>query len=260
MRKLSVIIIVQNEEENIRACLESVRNAEEIIVVDAESMDRTREICQEYTNKIFVRSWQGFAPQKQFALDQVSHEWVLSLDADERVRPELWQEIAVLVKSDAACDGYRIARRSYFLGKWMRYGGWYPGYQLRLFRRNRTRVHFARVHEGFVVEGLLGTLKNDLDHFSHESLFDSLAKLNRYSSLEALDRLQRKPVHSIDFITHSLGAFLNKYIVQRAFLHGLHGFLLSWVSALVKMVLYMKIWHFQHLPESEQNRLQKELN
>ncbi len=259
MKKLSVIVITKNEEKNIRACLESVRQADEIVVVDAESTDRTRAICHEFTDKIYIRAWDGFAAQKQFALDQATHEWVLSLDADERVRPELWQEILILLKGGTDFDGFRIARRSYFMGKWMRYGGWYPGYQVRLFRRNRTGVSSARVHEGFLVEGRIGTLTQDLDHFSHPTLFHSLEKLNRYSTLEALDRLDRKRVRPIHFITHPLSAFLHKFIVQRAFLDGFYGFLLSWISALVKMALYMKIWYHQQLPAETLQQRQKEM-
>ncbi len=246
MEKLSVIIITLNESANIRACLESVAWADEIIVVDANSTDATAAICREFTDKVFVRDWQGYAAQKEYALQQCSHPWVLNLDADEQVRPELREEIQQILRDRPAEDGYLLPRRSYFLGKWIRHCGWYPGYQLRLFRKDKTRVSQVRVHEGFLVNGSVGKLKGDIDHYSHPSLFQSLAKLDKYSSLEALDRFAgRKRIRWYDFFFHPLGNFLLKYVRQKGFLDGMRGFLLCWISALLKMVLYMKMWQLQ---------------
>ena len=255
---VSVAIITQNEEANILGCLESVSWADEIVVVDGFSEDKTIEIAARFTDKIYKKSWAGFSKQKQFALDQCSNEWVLSLDADERVRPELANEIKTLLKNKPAADGYLIARRSYFLNKWIKHCGWYPGYQVRFFKKSRTKLSESRVHEGYLVDGKVATLSCDIDHYSHPSLHNSLEKLNRYSTLEAFDRLERKKVYWIDFITHPLSAFLIKYIRQKGFLDGLHGFLLSWISSFLKMVMYMKIWRFQHLDKKEVDRLKQE--
>jgi glycosyltransferase involved in cell wall biosynthesis len=251
MLDISAAIIAQNEENNIRDCLESVKWASEIVVVDAYSEDETAEVCWRYTDKVFLKEWNGFAEQKQFALDQCTCPWVLSIDADERVTAELHEEILRLFEGEPLFDGYYIARCSYFLGRWMRYGGWYPGYQLRLFRRDAARVSRARVHEGFIVTGKTGTLQHDLLHYSHSSLNESLQKLNRYTSLEALDVYARKRVRWYDFLTHPAGAFLKKYIVQKAVWEGMHGFLLSMIAAFLKMVLYMKIWLIQHSSDDE---------
>ncbi len=250
MAKLSVTIITLNEQAVIRECLASVSWADEIIIVDAESTDNTVEICREYTDRIFTRPWPGFATQKDFALQKCRNEWVLSIDADERVRPELRKEIEQLLSSLPVYDGYRMARRSYFLGKWIQHCGWYPGYQIRLFRKTKTRLSRQRVHEGFLVDGLVGTLSSDIDHYSHDSLFDSLEKLNRYSTLEALDRFGRRVI-PLDFLTHPFSEFWRKYIVQKGFLEGMHGFLLAWIAAFLKMVLYMKLWHLSHLPPDQ---------
>lgn len=252
MAKLSVTIITLNEQEVIRDCLASVTWADEIIVIDAQSTDDTVKICREFTDRIYIRPWPGFAAQKEFALHQSRNEWVLSIDADERVRPELQKEIKQLLSSEPAHDGYRIARRSYFLGKRIRHCGWYPGYQVRLFRKGKTRLSRQRVHEGFLVQGSIGTLKNDIDHYSHDSLFDSLQKLDRYSTLEALDRFGKR-VTPLDFLTHPFSEFWRKYIVQKGFLEGMHGFLLAWIAAFLKMVLYMKLWHLSHLPSDQRN-------
>ena len=246
MERLSVIIITLNEGTNIRACLESVAWADEIIVVDAQSDDETEAICREFTDKVFVRSWPGYAAQKEFALQQSTSSWVLNIDADERVHPELAEEIQQILNDETANDGYLIPRRSFFLSKWIRHCGWYPGYQLRLFRKAKTKVSQVHVHEGFLVDGSIGKLRGDIDHYSHPSLFQSLAKLDKYSSLEALDRFaSRKRIRWYDFFLHPLSNFLLKYVRQKGFLEGMHGFLLSWISALLKMVLYMKMWRLQ---------------
>lgn len=251
MSKLSIAIITCNEEANIRACLESAAWADEIILVDAGSDDATVAIAREFTDRIYYRTWDGFAAQKEFALQQCTSPWVLSLDADERIRPDLRQEIRAIIRDPHAQAGYRVGRRSWFLGKWIRFGGWYPGYQLRLFRREAVRMNHRRVHEGFEVEGGTGTLAGDLDHFSHPSIVSSLDKMNRYSTLEAYDRLTRKRVHVIDFVTHPFAAFMRKYVAQGGFRDGLHGLVLAWVTAVVKLALYMKIWQLQRQPAPE---------
>jgi len=257
MPKISVTIITLNEEELIRDCLESVAWADEIVVVDAQSSDRTVEICREYTDKVIQREWQGFADQKQFALDQCTNEWVLSLDADERVTNELRDEILNILNQNNTADGYYIARRTYFLNKWIKHCGWYPGYQVRLFKRQKTKVSRVRVHEGYIVDGRIDTLKNDIIHFSYSSISQSLEKLNRYTSLEALDRMDQKKVHWYDFILHPMSAFWIKFIAQKGFLDGMHGFLLSWVSTLFKMVLYMKLWRLQRMTPEERQMIRE---
>jgi len=249
MKKLSVIVITRNEAKNIRECLESVRWADEIIVVDARSSDATVEICRGFTERIFVRDWPGFAAQKQFALDQASCEWVLSIDADERVTPALQQEIrAVLGDIAHQHDGYYMPRLSYFLGKKITHSGWYPGYQLRLFKRDLTKVSTSRVHEGFLVAGSVGYLQSDLLHFTHPSVEESLDRMNRYSSLEALDRFERKKTKRVrwyDFIVHPFSAFARQFFVHQGFRDGVQGFILALISGTVKMALYMKLWELQ---------------
>ena len=247
LEPLSVIIITHNEEHNIRECLESVAWAGEIIVVDDGSEDATVEIARTFTEHVFYHAWSGFAAQKDFALQKASREWVLSLDADERVPEDLKAEIfTVLQKPDIPYDGFWIPRLSTFLGKFIYHGGWYPGYQLRLFRREKATITPVRVHEGFIVEGPVGYLNHHLLHYTHRSLSESFERLNRYSSLEALDRVHRKKVHWWDILLHPMGAFLTKYIGLKGYRDGMHGFLLALMSAMVKMALYMKIWELQN--------------
>lgn len=245
---ISVIIITQNEAHNIRDCLKTVIWADEIIIVDAESTDTTRDLCREFTHRIFVRKWSGFADQKQFSLDHATQPWVLSIDADERIPNELAQEIKDLIKSAPEHDGFKIPRLSTFLGKPIYHGGWYPGYQLRLFRREKCRLSQSRVHEGFIVEGSVGLLKNHMMHFTHATLEESLARLNRYSSLEALDRFERlkgKKIHWWDLIAHPFAEFFRKFVAKNGWRDGMHGFLMAMVSAMVKLSLYAKMWEMQ---------------
>ncbi len=244
--RLSVILIAQNEEKNLRDCLESVRWADEIIVVDGGSTDETIAIAREFTEHVFVNPWPGYARQKQFALDRARMEWVLSIDADERVTPELRDEIlSKLADGSMKFSAYEIPRLSTFLGKFIYHSGWYPGYQLRLFRRTKARLSDAQVHEGFIVEGAVGRLKHHMLHFTHRSLEESFERLNRYSGLEAQDRLNRKQVRWWDLLTHPVSAFFNKFIALRGYRDGMHGFVLALITAMVKMALYMKIWELQ---------------
>ena len=247
---ISVILIAQNEERHLRDCLQSVAWADEIIVVDGGSSDRTVEIAREFTEKVYQNAWPGFAAQKRFALQKAGLPWVLSIDADERITPELRDEIlAKLDADDLPESGFYLPRLSTFLGKFIRHSGWYPGYQLRLFQREKTSVIEASVHEGFRVDGQLGHLRNHMLHYTHASLAESLARLNRYSTLEARDRSGRRKVRWWDFVTHPIAAFFNKFVALKGYRDGMHGFVLAAVTAMVKMALYMKMWELQHRQE-----------
>lgn len=246
-KTLSVVIITGNEEKRIRDCLESVKWADEIIVVDSESIDRTVEIAREYTDKIFVRRWEGYAPQKQFAIEQATCDWILSLDADERVSPELKLEIEGILATETEYEGFYIPRRNFFLGKWIRSCGWYPNYQLRLFKKGKGCVTKRKVHEGFVVDGKVGYLKGDIIHYTHMELKSTFAKINEYSSLSAEEKAERRIVKGIDLILHPLSAFLGHYIFRGGFKDGVHGLMVSLIHAMTNMQTYMKIWELQNV-------------
>ncbi|MBC7186020.1 MAG: glycosyltransferase family 2 protein [Calditrichaeota bacterium] len=243
---ISVVIITRDEEDNIEACLQSVQWADDIVVVDAESQDRTVELCRKFTTRVYQRPWPGYAAQKAFAVEHAKHEWVLSLDADERVSDALRDELTSLVFSGPKCDGYYVPRLSSYLGKWITHCGWYPGYQLRFFRKSKVSVAQSRVHEGFVVQGTVGYLRGELLHYSYRDLEENLQKLNRYSTLEALDRVGKARARWYDFVLHPLSEFLRKFIALGGALEGTHGFVLCAMSAFQKMALYMKIWQLQH--------------
>ena len=169
MPTLSAAIITLNEEDRIREALDSVRFADEIVVVDSGSADRTVEICREFTDKVFVETWRGFAGQKNAAVERTTGDWVLSIDADEQVTAELAGEIRGVVSSGGPRDGYLVPRRNFFGGTWVRHGGWYPDYTLRLFRRGKGQFAERRVHEAVTLNGgRVGRLRSPLIHRTYE--------------------------------------------------------------------------------------------
>lgn len=175
----SVIVITRNESQNIDDCLRSISFSDDIIVVDAESTDDTVTRSKSYTAKVFVKPWMGFAAAKQFALTQTSHDWVLWLDADERVMPDLSEEIRHTIQSGPRFAAYTVARRAYFLGKWIKHSGWYPGRVARLFNKQRAQFNDAAVHEGLEINGSVGELKHDLLHFTDPNIYHYFSKFNR---------------------------------------------------------------------------------
>jgi glycosyltransferase involved in cell wall biosynthesis len=243
MTRLSVTIVAWNEEERLRACLESVTWADEIIVVDAESTDKTVALAREFTDRVWVRPWPGFAAQKNFALEQATGDWVLSLDADERVTPELRARVARVLAADGPADGYSVPRRNMFWGAWVRHGGLYPDYQLRLFRRRAGRFLADAVHESVRVEGKVETLGEALLHHSYRSLEDFVQRSNRYSTLAAGEWIRRgKRAGLADLIFRPLGRFLSMYIIRRGFLDGWRGFVLAVLYADYVFLRTAKAW------------------
>lgn len=228
---LSVIVITKNEAANIRACLESVAWADEIIVVDSGSTDDTVAICREFGAQVHVHDWPGFGPQKNRALDYATRDWVFSIDADERVTPELHAEIEAAMHS-AQADGYEIPRLSSFCGRYIRHSGWQPDYVLRLFRRDAGRFSDDLVHERVIVQGNTGRLKHSLLHESFRDLEQVLAKMNHYSSASAKMMQQRARGASLtQAVLHGLWAFIRAYFLRAGFLDGREGFMLAVATA-----------------------------
>jgi glycosyltransferase involved in cell wall biosynthesis len=242
--KLSVVTITYNEEENIAGCLSSVAWADELIVVDAGSTDHTVDRAREFTSRIYRRPWEGYAPAKAFGLTRAEGDWVLWLDADERVTPELAREIRSIVAGPPppfAC--YEVARRAFFLGKWIRHCGWYPGYVVRLFRKDAVRFSGSRVHERAEHAGEAGRLPGDLLHYTDRNLYHYTAKLNRYTSLAALDLAGRKKPFSLyRLLVHPPFQFVKMYFIRRGFLDGRHGLVLAVLSSAYVFTKYAKLW------------------
>lgn len=245
---ISVAIITLNEETNIRRTLESVKWADEIVVVDSGSSDRTVEICRSYTDKIFHQEWLGFAGQKNQAIERTTGDWVLSLDADEPVEAALAEEIRAIIRSPHAAEGYRIPRKTYFLGKWMKYGGWYPDLNLRLFRRGKGRFEERAVHEAVKVEGTIGVTRNAIEHHAYPDLASYMTSINSYSSL-AVKVMAQKRITGFKrswfiILFRPIFTFVLKYIFRLGFLDGKHGLILNLFHAYYVFAKYAKAWEW----------------
>jgi glycosyltransferase involved in cell wall biosynthesis len=248
MPKISAIIITYNEEKNIRRCLSSVDWADEIVVVDSGSTDDTKKIASEFTQKVFDIKWEGFGKAKDFAKDKATYQWILSLDADEVVTEDLRKEIQSVIKSDKTFDGYYIPRRSNFLGKWIRHGGWYPDHVLRLFKKDKAKFNHSMVHEKVEVEGKIGYLRNDLLHHTDPNFDHYLGKLNKYTSVGAEELFRNgKRAWFFDLIFRPLAVFLKMYFAKGGFLDGPHGLILAVSSAFHVFSKYVKLWHLGSL-------------
>jgi glycosyltransferase involved in cell wall biosynthesis len=237
------VIITRNEEKRLGPCLASLTWADEIVVVDAESTDRTVEIARRFTDRIVVRPWPGFAAQKNFAAEQARSDWILSVDADEEVGPELRAEILGVLAGRPAVHGYALPRRNIFWGRWIRHGGLYPDWQVRLFRRGRGRFVERAVHESVEVAGEVGRLRAPLIHRSYESVAQFLERANRYSSLAA-DDLARSGGGGglVPLLLRPLGRFATMYVLRGGFLDGTPGFLLAGLYAYYVFIRAAKVW------------------
>jgi glycosyltransferase involved in cell wall biosynthesis len=250
---LSVIIITRDEERNIKECLESVAWANEIIVVDAQSKDRTVEYAKRYTSEVFVTEWLGYAEAKNFALSKTANRWVLWLDADERVPQELAADIQSIISADSnQFAGYDVARRAFFLGRWIKHCGWYPGYVVRFFKKEGARFNDARVHEKLELAGTVGRLQHDLLHYTDDNLFHYFSKFNTYTSLAAEDLdIKGRAFSILDLITRPPFFFFKMYILRLGFLDGIQGFILCILSATYVFTKYAKLWEREEAKRSE---------
>jgi glycosyltransferase involved in cell wall biosynthesis len=240
--RVSCTIICFDEEDNIRAALESVKWCDEIVVVDSFSTDRTIEICREYTDQIHQRPWPGFVEQKSFALSQTHFPWVLNLDADERVSPELRREIqAVLVHPVA--DGYYIPRLVFYLGRWWWRGGWYPDYRLRLFRRDRVVWGGVDPHEKVILHGRSARLRSPMLHYTYRDVGAHLATINFFTGVAARELdLRGQRATAADLFVRPLWRFLRFYLMRRGFMEGIAGLFVAQSAAFYVFTKYAKLW------------------
>lgn len=252
MLGLSVAIITNNEEEEIKDCLECVKWADEIVVVDSYSTDNTLGICRQYTDKVFQNEWSGFSNQKNYAVDLTKNPWVLILDADERVSEGLRKEIKEILDKDPEVDGYFIPRKSYFLGRWIRYGGWYPDYSIRLFRKDKGRFEQREVHESVRINGKAGRLRNPLEHYTYRSLSEYLQRMDRYSTLAAREMARRgRRAGPVNILFRPFFTFFRMYILQLGFRDGIYGLLLSILYSYYTLSKYAKLWEINNPPFSK---------
>lgn len=249
MEPVSATLITLNEERNVEDALRSVAWADEIVVVDSGSTDATVEICRRFTDRILHRDWTGYVEQKQYAALQARHDWILSLDADERVTPALRDEIRALGRAGFGHSGYRIPRVARFMGRWIRHGDWYPDFQLRLFDRRRGRWEGGRVHEGVRTDGPAGVLKAEIEHFTYRSLSDYLKRLEAYSGLAAADYVERgKRATPLKLIGNPAATFVKAYLVKRGFLDGAPGLMVAVMGAVSVFFKYARLYELQRGP------------
>ena len=241
--RLSVVVVTLNEAERLRACLESVAWADEIVVVDAESDDKTATIAREFTDRVVVRPWPGYAAQKNTAIELATGDWILSLDADEVVSTDLAADVGRILTANGPADGYAVPRRNIFWGRWVRHGGLYPDWQVRLFRRTRGRFAARAVHESVSVDGRVERLAGHLEHRSYRDLGDFLARADRYATLAATEAVaQGRRAGVGDLVLRPLGRFVVMYVVRGGFLDGWRGFLLASLYAYYVLIRAAKIW------------------
>ncbi len=242
--RLSVVVITKNEEANIGRCLEAVRWADEIILIDSQSTDRTVEIAQEFGAKIYSPEWRGYGHAKRTGVDHASGEWVLSVDADEVVSDELSDSIRAVLDGESLHAGYYVNRRTNFLGRWINHCGWYPDRVLRLFRRDAGNFDEAVVHEQVIVSGTTGQLTGDLLHYSYPTLERYLAKFDVYTTLGAEKAYARgKRAGWTDIVLRPPVSFVKHYLIRLGFLDGWEGLVISVMSSVAVFVKYAKLRH-----------------
>jgi glycosyltransferase involved in cell wall biosynthesis len=239
---LSVILITKNEADNIRASIESVSWADEIIVVDSGSTDDTVAVARELGAQVHEHDWPGFGVQKNRALSYATKDWVLSLDADERVTPELRTEIEAILKAGQTQDSYLVPRLSNYCGRFMYHSGWYPDMLPRLFRRGKARFSDDLVHERLIVEGSSGKLKGLLLHYAFDGMEEVLHKVNQYSTAGAAMMHKRGRKASLSgAVLRGLWSFFRTYILRGGILDGREGFMLAVSNAEGTYYRYLKL-------------------
>ena len=242
MINLTVVVLSKNEERNIEECLKSVDGwAEEIVLVDDLSSDNTVKIASNYTDKILSRRMDVEGRQRNFAYAQAKNLWVLSLDADERVSQELKKEIEDVLSKETQYNGFTIPRRNFIGDYWVRYGGWYPSPQLKLFRRDKFRYEEVGVHPRAFMDEPCGHLKSDIIHYSYKNIEDFLNKLNNQTTREAQKWFeQNKPMRLGRFIWRTYDRFIRTYFVKKGYKDGYIGFVVAYLAGLYQFLSYLK--------------------
>jgi glycosyltransferase involved in cell wall biosynthesis len=244
--KLSVTIITRNEAANIASALASTAWADEIVVVDCGSTDETVAIARQHGARVLHRDWTGYVDQKNFAAAQANHDWVLSVDADERVTPALAAEIRQVLSADPPRAGYRVPRVSWYLGRWVRATDWYPDYQLRLYDRTRGRWTPRRVHESVMLAGEPGRLRHELEHRPYRNISHHLQTMNQYTSLAAIDLYEQgRRTGMAGLCFHPPAALLRNYLLRGGFRLGAPGLVISLLNAYYVLLKFLKLWELQ---------------
>ena len=246
MTRVSVIVITKDEARNVGGALESVRWADDIVVVDSGSRDDTVAVARRHTARVVTHDWPGYGAQKNFAAGLAAHDWVLSLDADERVTPALAREIRALLAAGPEKRGYRIPRVTRYLGRWIRSTDWYPDRQLRLYDRRTGRWNDRRVHESVAVDGAVGRLEGELEHHAYRDIAHHLWTIDRYSTLAA-DQMgaEGRRVRWLDLVARPPLAFLRNYVARLGVRDGAPGLIVSILNSYYVFLKHAKRWEQQ---------------
>ena len=240
---VTVTVITFNEAAHIRAALESVAWADEIIVVDSESTDDTVALARPLATTVIVRPWPGYVAQKNFAAAQATHDWILSIDADERVSPPLGDDLRALLAAGPAAAGYRLPRVTFHLGRWIRSTDWYPDYQLRFYDRRRARWTGRHVHESVAADGPVVDLRGELLHYAYRDLAHHLQTMDRYTTLAARQMHEDgRRAGWLDLALHPPAAFLRNYVLRGGFRDGVPGLVISAMNARYVGLKFAKLW------------------
>ena len=245
--KISACVTAGNEERNIARCLSSLTWCDEIVVVDSFSQDRTAEISRRFTDRVCEHEWLGYIGQKNLVVQMARHPWVLILDADEEVSPELRDEIlAALDRDGGDYAGYQFPRKVYYLGQWIRHGEWYPDIKLRLFRKELGHAEGREPHDHIVVKGRVKRLRHPIHHYTYDDIRDHVETMNRFSSITAEEKFKEgEGVSWADFTFRPWWRFLKAYFVKGGLLDGWRGLLIASVSAFGVLIKYAKVWELR---------------
>ncbi len=251
---VSVTVLTFNEEENIRLCLESVSWADEIIIIDSGSTDKTLDICKQYTDKVYCKKWAGFVEQKNFATSKTSNDWIFNIDADERVNAELKSSIfKIFQKEDLnAYAAYMINFRCWYLGRWIYHCGWYPDYKPRLFNKRRAEWKGEDPHAMVVPRGKTKKIQGDILHYVYKDISAQINTIQNYSDTSLMNFLKKgKKFRLVNIIFHPLIKFFETYIYKKGFLDGFAGFVISVNSSFYVLCKWAKLW--------ESTKIEKEM-
>lgn len=246
---ISAVIIVRNEEDRLHTCLSSLSWVDEIVVVDSGSADGTMELARRFTDRVLTHLFENYSSQKQWAIKQATHDWVISLDADEEISSSLREEILCLpVEAWDCCAAMEMPVLSEFFGRWLRFGGWYPNFHLRCFNRAECSLNPLPVHESVKTTGKTMQLKHAILHRPYRSLGHYLEKMDRYSSLAAAEMYRNeklKEIHPLNIIIRPLACFLRRFILQMGFLDGFAGIVANGYHVIYVFLKYAKIWEMR---------------
>ena len=248
MPKVSVTIITLNEADQIGAAIDSAAWADEIVIVDCGSTDGTPDIARSKGAAVFSREWTGYVDQKNYAAGRASHDWIFSLDADERIPAPLAEEIRAVLAVESSARSYRGPRLTFHLGRWIRTTDFYPDFQTRLYDRRAARWRGVYVHESVAADGAVGRLRHDLEHYSFRDLHDQLDRINLYSTLAARQMYEAgRRANLFDLLLHPPAAFLRNYLLRRGILQGMAGLILSIMNAYGVFLKFAKLWELQQI-------------